>query len=99
MCNNYNLVQVCTSLHGRDEDQIVKNDDADGNADLGVIVHSATSASLSYPYLQIPSTSTGTTAVTCLYSTSTKEEVDMLNYVDTALNNHTVLEYESEPIF
>ena len=77
MRNQYNMIQQCNPLYGRNEDQDVKKegDDDDGNDKSGVRVESVTSPSLSYPYLHIPSTSDGTTAATCLNSTSTKEEV------------------------
>ena len=81
-------------MYGKNEDQTEK-DNGDGNSESAVIVYNVTSPSLSYPYLQIPSTSEATTACTYLNSTST-QEVDMPNYEDTS-NGYTGLEYEAEP--
>ena len=80
-------------MYGRNDDQTEKGDDDNGGS--AVIVYNTTSPSLLYPYLQIPSTSEATELGTCLNSTST-QEVDLLNYVDTS-NGYTGLEYEDEP--
>ena len=93
MRKQYNLIQECNPMYGRNDDQTEKGDDDNGGS--AVIVYNTTSPSLLYPYLQIPSTSEATELGTCLNSTST-QEVDLLNYVDTS-NGYTGLEYEDEP--
>ena len=82
MRNQYNLIQECNPMYGRNDDHTEMDDD-DGNAESEVVVYNATSSSLSYPYLKIPSASEET------------KDIEMLNDVDSS-NGYMGLECEAE---